>query len=362
MAARTLAREVRARCLSAPQMSHREGRRLAEACLNSGLQSFSPAMVCSVIDGFSRHGFLHKQLLDESMKRVHRGILATASPAILSAWVSVLSSLRVSVSPEHLDDCLYALGRNMSKRRALPLTASAPLLRSLLLMEIPSAPSSSSSSSSSTGPRQGAGFVGQVLSQAISTRSPLQSSKGALADVAWILEERPPSWLQTPLAAHHEATLQLARRWPGNSAKASPLSPDDFNVKSSVAEALKRLGCEPQSSDISEGHLCLPTLRLALLCLGRRDEIQDITTDGEPFGGGDRPILRPLVEVRQAQLRQHLRGWQVEVIRHSEWSMKGEERASQTEESIQAQQELLLRRRLAGALQAQVPQRRQQHF
>eukprot|EP00930_Biecheleria_cincta_P018498 TRINITY_DN14396_c0_g1_i4.p3 TRINITY_DN14396_c0_g1~~TRINITY_DN14396_c0_g1_i4.p3 ORF type:complete len:186 (-),score=44.50 TRINITY_DN14396_c0_g1_i4:222-779(-) len=178
----------------------------------------------------------------------------------------------------------------------------------------------------------------------------------ALADVAWLLKHRPPSWLQQALPPHREAVLELVRqhgRPPAARKVASPGKGQAEDLECSVSAALERLGSRPQRGLVHDGihlPLALPELRVAILCPSMGGCIQDLSTEGGPY------CLHPLVQMRKEQLQ--LQGWQVEVVLKHQWPLHPEGEGG--EETLR-QQELQLRRKLAGALQARVPQRRRRH-
>ncbi|CAK9071975.1 unnamed protein product [Durusdinium trenchii] len=259
-------------------------------------------------------------------------------------------STGTSASPPHLAVTLRALATlhppSLARWRG-PLNAppvgrrhgwfaAVVLLRSLLLAEVVMD-----------------GLLGKVFSwtsqQGSWTSQPahLRSSGalwGALCDVAWILERRPPASLK-PLTDREKATLELVQSWPG---VAQPVSGISEALELHVSAAFQRLGRTVDGlhrpSGARSGHrrlpLSLPELKLVLFCLDQRSFIYDLQ-DGRSW-------LKPLTLLHQQQLE--TAGWRVEVILDSEWPEQ------------HLEQELLLRKKLAHALQAHVPRRRRRRL
>lgn len=349
-------RSVRNQCLALQPLSIGHGRSLAEACLEHGLDRLAPNSCCAVLHGFAVRGWAHSALTEAALRRMSLPALRQCSSSALRAWLSALSALQAPVSCAHLSDCLSALDFR-ARRQRLPFVAVVPLLRALLLAEVRHC---------EEGLRYGAALLGEVLSGAVAFQ-PAKEAGGsgtaadatmmALADVAWLLKHRPPSWLQQALLPpHHEAVLELVRQHgrPPSAQKVASLSKGQAeDLECSVAAALERLGSRPQRDLVHDGihlPLALPELRVAILCPSMGGWIQDLSTDGEPL------CLHPVVQMRKEQLQ--LQGWQVEVVLKHQWPLRPEGQGC--EETLR-QQELQLRRKLAGALQARVPQRRRRH-
>lgn len=267
-------------------------------------------------------------------------------PSTLRLWLSTVSVLPGIAPSRHIDDCLSVL-TSSPKKRGLPLIAEASLLRSLLLCEAEDL-------------RLGASFIGRVLSSSTKSAGPANTEgnskdflRSTLADAAWILNHRLPRWFKPPLSAHHEAVLEIASTWTG---QIPARSSGNSKVEDSVAAALERLGSRPERDTVCVGLLCLPlalpSLRLALLIPGRAGELKDLTVGSNTFGE-DR-TTHPLWQVRRDQLKQH--GWNVEMIFDSEWPLEADD---SNQDALHSRQELVLRRKLALALQARVPSNRQ---
>eukprot|EP00927_Polykrikos_kofoidii_P079626 TRINITY_DN76419_c0_g1_i1.p1 TRINITY_DN76419_c0_g1~~TRINITY_DN76419_c0_g1_i1.p1 ORF type:complete len:463 (+),score=72.23 TRINITY_DN76419_c0_g1_i1:83-1390(+) len=342
---------------------------VAEAChARRGLSAFPLSSVCGIVDALARQSIVHRGLMAEAMA-VMQGATRRCSPQAVRSWIQALITTRTPIPSSHLDECLAALGRPHRGGKAWPRggVAAPAMLRFLLLAEV-AAPSGS------TEPvlKHMAGYSGSLLSahtRAVNTNTKDErwaavgaefTRHAALNDIAWLLEKRPPAWWQ-PLAPHHEAVLEIARQRPSVTADAATgLGPAAAapGIEKAVRAALRRLRCEPVADIQSGGHkltLALPELRLALECIGTLgeirvvDSIDDFGEDALPLSGG----LHPLVELRHARLRDG--GWGVEVIRDFEWpvALKGED-----ETAVHRREELLLRQKLAGALQRRVPPRR----
>mmetsp|Transcript_77346 Transcript_77346/g.149375 ORF Transcript_77346/g.149375 Transcript_77346/m.149375 type:complete len:409 (-) Transcript_77346:24-1250(-) len=347
------------------------GRILVETCLANGLRSMSPGLLCSFMGAMVRQGFMHTRFFEASLERMHASAVARLPASALRAWVGALVELRVPVPARHMDACCCAIMRR-SFVDDTSAAFAAPMLRSLLLAKVKPA---------DTALRYGDAAVGHLLST-VSTKilgktgtgSTGSATRTALADAAWLLEHRRPSWLR-PLAAHHSVVMDAARDWPCVAETAESGTRQGAAVKEAVRAALVRLGVTPDEGHMA-GHfhvpLALPQLQCALLCPGDFGELRDLACEEDVSSAGTgcseaRPsLLRPLLELRTAQLQQL--GWHVEVIRDAEWHAARKACVdigvadgsidSSGNISLARGEELLLRLKLASSLQSRVPRRR----
>ncbi|CAK9064282.1 CDP-diacylglycerol--glycerol-3-phosphate 3-phosphatidyltransferase (Phosphatidylglycerophosphate synthase) (PGP synthase) [Durusdinium trenchii] len=306
--------------------SREEGLQLVQQQLNARP---SGAETCGLIDAFARQGWFYRPLVDLASQQLSTG--TSTSPPHLAVTLRALATLH----PPSLARWRGPLNAPPVGRRH-GWFAAVVLLRSLLLAEVVMD-----------------GLLGKVFSwtsqQGSWTSQPahLRSSGalwGALCDVAWILERRPPASLK-PLTDREKATLELVQSWPG---VAQPVSGISEALELHVSAAFQRLGRTVDGlhrpSGARSGHrrlpLSLPELKLVLFCLDQRSFIYDLQ-DGRSW-------LKPLTLLHQQQLE--TAGWRVEVILDSEWPEQ------------HLEQELLLRKKLAHALQAHVPRRRRRRL
>mmetsp|Transcript_104804 Transcript_104804/g.306048 ORF Transcript_104804/g.306048 Transcript_104804/m.306048 type:complete len:376 (+) Transcript_104804:67-1194(+) len=351
-----LARSLRACCCSVRPASEATVHALVRESLSRGLQTFSPAGVCALADALSRRGLVHGPFVSAALDRMNRQAVARTPTVALHAWLNALVATNVPFPADRLDACLKAFADRGSHLSAL---VAASLLRSLLLADVT--------------PSCGALRHGNVLAGTLLSGAAMRSMKcgrsgstagssgafiqSTLADVAWIVAERPPPWWHQP-ASHHAAILEAASAWHG---ELRPFRCQPSRVETSAHSALKRLGCSPLVG-MTLGHfqipLALPELRVAFLFPGPFGELRALPHaassgggtgphSSPPAGAGD---LRPTLRMRSAQLSSL--GWHAAVLRDSEWPelLDGEGAAS-----LHRREELLLRRKLANALQARVP-------
>lgn len=336
--ARALVRSLRARCFGPAPLSADQCREIAEECLSSGLRAIPPAAACGLVEALARQAYVHEGLVAATVERMHPGAVRHSSPTMLRAWLCALVATRSRASAAHLDACLLAI---TAQRRRLPGVCAAPLLRAVMLAEVePPTPDL----------QHGHRFAAACLSAAATGVAAEMGSAGslarcraraALADVAWLAEHRPPSWWRPPLSSQ-AALLEAARAWQVERQSAPT---GMHSVESAVHDALLRLR-SPPTRGVAVGHLqvplAFPEMRLALECPGPHGELR---------GAGPRgAALPPQLELRHEQLR-HC-GWHVQVVRDSEWpsALPGEE-----QDALHRREELLLRRKLVGAFQQQVP-------
>jgi len=361
-----LIRKLRSCCCSPEAAPAGTVRELVEKCLSRGLQEFTPAGVCSLIDALARQTLAHRPLIAASLERMHRGAIVQTPPTALRLWMHALVKMRVPIPAEHFDECLRALA---GPARCGSAVTAAPLLRMLLL---------AGTTPERAALAHGNGVVGRLLSVlamsgnlgSAAAAGPAGSARATartcLADVAWLVDQRPPTWWR-PLAAHHAAVLEAARSWCGEPA---PLPSRTHRVERSARVALERLWCSPEVGAVI-GHqrisLALPELRVAFVFPGPCGEVRDVElaeacAGSETFHtrigtstSSELPPLQPLLEMRMAQLKTE--GWHVVVFRDSEWPMlpEGEDSAA-----LHRREELLLRLKLADVLQARVPRHRRQ--
>lgn len=365
------------------------GQALADACLRRDFHTAPPAALCDIVDAFAQQRFVHSGLTTRAMERMtylfrHHGREGgrgrhggekddfAVSPQAARSWLESLVAMRTPMPASHLDACLEALGvRSHASGFPNAAGAAAPLLRTLLLARLEQGVERQPL-------RHGMAMTGFLLAAAARSGDGSASNRAALADCHWLLRHSPPDWWQpSALAAHHAAMLQAPSQWGCalgfSGARSSPQARDcldmpsahggsDLNLQGmeeSVMAALFRLRCKAARGN-HLGHLqlgvCLPELRVVLDCLGPppgqlRYLEEEVSSQAE--------ILPPDLALRHAQLR--AAGWLVEVIRPTEWPSAS---SCMTNEAsvLERKEEILLRRKLAGALQRHVPPRRRAHW
>ncbi|CAK9064284.1 unnamed protein product [Durusdinium trenchii] len=266
--------------------SREEGLQLVQQQLNARP---SGAETCGLIDAFARQGWFYRPLVDLASQQLSTG--TSTSPPHLAVTLRALATLH----PPSLARWRGPLNAPPVGRRH-GWFAAVVLLRSLLLAEVVMD-----------------GLLGKVFSwtsqQGSWTSQPahLRSSGalwGALCDVAWILERRPPASLK-PLTDREKATLELVQSWPG---VAQPVSGISEALELHVSAAFQRLGRTVDGlhrpSGARSGHrrlpLSLPELKLVLFCLDQRSFIYDLQ-DGRSW-------LKPLTLLHQQQLERCVPG------------------------------------------------------
>eukprot|EP00439_Symbiodinium_sp_Y106_P073657 s1439_g13.t3 len=185
--------------------------------------------------------------------------------------------------------------------------------------------------------RCSAGAVGAFLRALSTLRSEIFGIKPL--PYAPVLAVSPPRWWHVNLSPREEAALELA----SHVAAAQPVLAIAPYVEAEVAAAFARLGCRlehGQRVQHMQLPLSLPDLGTVVLCLQPAGMLQDSLLRTT--------FMHPLVDLQRL-------GWRVEVILESEWPSPT---AAAADQVLQRQQEVLLRRKLAQALQAGVPARR----
>lgn len=363
-------------CCGSLPVSESLGRALVNVCLRRGFDTMPPSAVCGIVDAFAQQYFIHRGLTAKAMERMNfavggdhgdrnsprnelaRGGDLRCCPSLLRMWLGALVGMRTEIPAPHLDACLRALGARsrISRVYAGPAaTAAAPMLRALLLAKV---------AAGSQPLRHGMLMAGQLLSSMGRGGSGmgLVASRAALADVEWLLRHSPPPWWEaSSLAPHHRALLLASQsNWHDLSREALELRADVSTIlEESVLAALSRLRCKP-ARGLNLGHLevriALPELQVALECVGPPvGELRKL--DDTPPTNTASLDVPPMVELRHAQLRAC--GWIVEVVRATEWpTLSSTTCTGESVASIERKQEMLLRRKLAGALQRHVPSSR----
>eukprot|EP00435_Cladocopium_sp_Y103_P053019 s1117_g16.t2 len=178
---------------------------------------------------------------------------------------------------------------------------------------------------------RGRKMLGEVLRPSLGPFAMTHSSWAALCDVRWICLQRCPAWCS--LSDSEMATLELVQSWPGEAQRLQGIS---AALEEEVAETFHRLGCKTEMTRTA-GHLklplCLSELKILILCLE------------------DEASTSAVMQLHRAQLEE-TSGWRLEVLLRSEWGASPSTSA----------QELLLRQKLAQALQSNVPRRRRVSF
>lgn len=344
---RALAREVRKACVGVA-LPEAACRSLAEGCL-AHLDRLGPMGVCDVSDVLAQQAYVHEELVAALLARMDPRTVAHTPSAALRVWLRSLATLRVAVPAEHLDRCMARLN---GPRQHGPAVAAMPLLRSLLLIQV---------TPRDAALRHATGIAGRLLSA--SARAPGGTGTAALpqplSDIAWLAENEPPPWWQMPLP-HHAAVLEAARVRDTQSCDMgqphSAADPPTSGILAAVHAALERLGCHSVSGVGCGAALALPELRLSLEVVGPLEELRFAPARAEGAGG----VAPALVELRRARLR--ALGWHVELLREAEWPTgrgEGEVTDETGTSALQRRQEVVLRQKLAMALQRQVPKRRQ---
>eukprot|EP00929_Paragymnodinium_shiwhaense_P103482 TRINITY_DN67011_c0_g1_i2.p1 TRINITY_DN67011_c0_g1~~TRINITY_DN67011_c0_g1_i2.p1 ORF type:complete len:342 (-),score=71.65 TRINITY_DN67011_c0_g1_i2:394-1419(-) len=290
------------------------------------------------------------------------------------AWLTALIMTRTLLPVDHLSRCLSFLAlrwRRLGDQLPPEAATAAPaaLLRLLLLSHT----QEGEHGVRGRRPEKLSGFVGELLTACAmaeeAQRHPQQHS--LLADVAWLVRHRPPAWWRPP-ALHHSALLESAALRPLDSRLLPGTSPDNvgYAVASSISKerlwaALQRLRCNPVEHTVTEAttrmtvakvQTALPDLKLVLQCSSPAEEIWCL---GGEESEDDAWELNPLLQLRQERLRHA--GWNIEVIRDCEWPDAAAD-ATMDDQSSHQGEELLLRRKLAGALQLRVPTSRRRRM
>eukprot|EP00928_Gymnodinium_smaydae_P070369 TRINITY_DN54211_c0_g1_i1.p1 TRINITY_DN54211_c0_g1~~TRINITY_DN54211_c0_g1_i1.p1 ORF type:complete len:487 (-),score=85.95 TRINITY_DN54211_c0_g1_i1:59-1462(-) len=344
---------------------------IAAAChALGGLKTFAPADVCAMAAALAAQSVAHRPLLADAVAAISvLGAAQRCPPAALRALLEALAVTSTPVPAKSLDSWLTAIARSEGGLSGGESTSeAASLLRSLLLLRV------EGGAEGEAQVKHAAGFAGRLLSACVLSPGP---AAAALADVAWLARgdpRAPPAWWRPP-AAHHAALLQSVELRSSVEVAAPPQECSALTVEAAARQALQRLRCEfhsnaavaiGASNTVAEGAvgcgaaalrvpLYLPELRLALECVGSLGELRIMEGDHDlcQQREASQPILAPLLEVRHARLVGA--GVRVELLRETEWPLP---RVGEDTKALHGREELLLRRKLAVALQQRVPRRR----